>query len=121
MKFVLLTVVAFLAGGLIVSSLGPPQPKGYYTGCELPGAVANCEEVMQQVEEYGRAYLGDLRPLRLMPPGGPTAEMKVTAIKAQLYTDSQIKYWRRVKERDDALEAERQKEEAKIEQRAGLR
>lgn len=121
MKFTFLTIAAFLAGGLIVSGLSPPQPKGYYTGCELPGAVANCEQVMQQVEKYGRAYLGDLRPLRLMPAGGPTAEMKVTAIKAQLYTESQINYWRRVKARDDELEVELQKEQAKIEQRAGVR
>jgi hypothetical protein len=65
------------------SGKGRSMLTGYYMGCELPGAIKNCAEIMKDAD-YG------LLAMRSVPATGPTQEMKIAALEAQ---DKRAQWW----------------------------
>lgn len=112
MKSFLLTALAFVAGFFVISSIRsdhsvshdkfPGGLEAYYTGCELPGAISDCQSIMENAPIH--QWPSKVVALNRMPSGGPTPDMKVAILQEQ---DAQMKNYRLEEPLRKAAEAQR--------------
>jgi hypothetical protein len=99
MKSFMWTALAFVAGFFVISSIRsapsvshnrfPGGLDAYYTGCELPGAIPDCQSIMENAPIH--QWASQVVALNRMPSGGPTPDMKVAILQEQ---DAQLEHYR---------------------------